>query len=128
MQNKVISSFLSNGNFTLKNSLKGRNNIMDMLTIKKFLETLALLLIIFTILFFTCFGCFVVLNDSTSWKAQTVNLSNEGQLSHTDHNSMGEYQLKEDGYNLGKSVYWYRHLDRDDRFLMYNNLDNFFFI
>ncbi len=89
---------------------------IDWTLIKKFLKILSVLLIIFTIIFFTCFGCFLVLNDSTSWAAQTVTLSSEGGVNETYPDSMGEYQLAEEigGYS------WYRHKDREDRFLMYN--------
>ena len=84
--------------------------------IKKFWKILFVLLIIFTIIFFMCFGCFLVLNDSTSLIAQTVTLSSEGGANETYPDSMGEYQLAEEmgGYS------WYRHKDREDRFLMYN--------
>ena len=83
---------------------------------KKLLTILFVLLIIFTIIFFMCFGCFLVLNDSTSLIAQTVTLSSEGGANETYPDSMGEYQLAEEigGYS------WYRHKDREDRFLMYN--------
>ena len=93
---------------------------MDWRLIKKFLKILSVLLIIFTIIFFTCFGCFLVLNDSTSWAAQTVTLSSEGGVNETYPDSMGEYQLAEEigGYS------WYRHKDREDRFLIYNNQGN----
>ena len=86
--------------------------------IKKFLKILFVSLIILTIIFFTCFGCFLVLNDSTSLAAQTVTLSSEGAANETYPDSMGEYQLAGQirGFN------WYRHKDREDRFLMYNNL------
>ena len=84
--------------------------------IKKFWKILFVLLIIFTIIFFMCFGCFLVLNDSTSLIAQTVTLSSEGGANETYPDSMGEYQLAGEigGYS------WYRHKDREDRFLKYN--------
>ena len=97
--------------------LEDENEIkFDCSLIKKFLKILSILLIIFTIIYFTCFGCFLVLNDSTSWTAQTVTLSSEGGVNETYPDSMGEYQLAEEigGYS------WYRHKDREDRFLMYN--------
>ena len=86
------------------------------------MKILSILLIIFTIIYFTCFGCFLVMNDSTSWKAQTVTLSSEGPAYEKYPDSMGEYQLAEEG---SITVYnWYRHVDREDRFLIYNNLGN----
>ena len=91
--------------------------------IKNFLKILSVLLIIFTIIFFTCFGCFLVLNDSTSWAAQTVTLSSEGAAKVTYPDGMGEYQLAEEEIEKMGVVYnWYRHKDKEDRFLIYNNL------
>ena len=58
-------------------SLQDKNYITDLSTIKKFLEILALLLITFTIIFFTFFGCFLVLYDSTSGAAKGVTLNSE---------------------------------------------------
>ena len=103
---------------------------IDWTLIKNFLKILSVLLIIFTIIYFTCFGCFLVLNDSTSWAAQTVTLSSEGPANETYPDSMGEYQLAEEeiqvwGVGGSLTVYnWYRHKDREDRFLLYNNLGN----
>ena len=98
---------------------------VDLSLIKRLLTILSVLLIIFTILYFTCFGCFLVLNDSTSWAAQTVTLSSEGPANETYPHSMGEYQLAEEEIQGFQAVYnWYRHKDREDRFLMYNNLGN----
>ena len=96
---------------------------VDWTMIKKILKILSVLLVIFTMIFFTCFGCFLVLNDSTSWAAQTVTLSSEGAANETYPDSMGEYQLAEEEIEKMGVVYnWYRHKDRPDRFLMYNNL------
>ena len=105
-------------------SLKDETEIkMNCSLITKFLKILSVLLIIFTIIYFTCFGCFLVLNDSTSWAAQTVTLSSEGPVNETYSLSMGEYQLAEEEIEGTNTVYnWYRHKDREDRFLMYNNL------
>merc|ERR1712218_7898 len=91
---------------------------IDWTIVKKFLKILSVLLIIFTIIFFTCFGCFLVWNDSTSWAAQTVTLSSEGGANETYPDSMGEYQLAGE---IGEYS-WYRHKDKADRFLMYDNL------
>ena len=98
---------------------------IDWTLIKNFLKILSVLFIILTIIYFTCFGCFLVLNDSTSWVAQTVTLSSEGAANETYPDSMGEDQLAEKEIERGGVVYiWYRHKDRQDRFLMYNNLGN----
>ena len=99
---------------------------IDWTIIKKFLKILSVLLIILTIIFFTCFGCFLVLNDSTSWVAQTVTLSSEGEANEMYPDSMGEYLLAEEEIEIGGvggslTIYnWYRHKNREDRFLMYN--------
>ena len=105
-----------------KNCLEEKKEIkIDV--IKKFLKILLVLLILFTIIYFTCFGCFLVLNDSTSWKVTTVTLSSEGATNETYPDSMGEYQLAAGEIEKMGVVYnWYRHKDREDRFLMYNNL------
>ena len=98
---------------------------VDLSLIKRLLTILSVLLIIFTVLYFTCFGCFLVLNDSTSWAAQTVTLSSEGGANEMYPDSMGEYQLvQDDRQGSGVVNDWYRHKDRKDRFLMYNNLGN----
>ena len=93
---------------------------IDWIMIKKFLNVLSVLTIIFTISFFTCLGCFLVFNDSTSLAAQTVTLSSEGATNEKYSDYIGEYQLAGEikGYN------WYRHKDRQDRFLKYNNQGN----
>ena len=81
------------------------------------------MLILFTIVFFTCLGCFLVLNDSTSQAAQTVTLSSGGGANEKYPDSMGEYQLAEEEIEGWDVVYnWYRHKDREDRFLKYNIL------
>ena len=109
-------------------SLEDKNEKIDLSVIKKFLKILSVLLIIFTTIYFTCFGCFLVLNDSTSWAAQTVTLSSEGPVNETYPDSMGEYQLAEEEIEGWGVVYnWYRHKDREDRFLMYNNLGSIVF-
>ena len=89
--------------------------------IKKFLKILFVLLILFTIIYFTCFGCVLVLNISSSLVAQTVTLSSEGGANETYPDSMGEYQLA--GEDISGYT-WYQHKDREDRFLMYNKKGN----
>ena len=98
---------------------------INLTAMKKLLEILSFLLIIFTIIYFTGFGCFLVLNDSASWAPQTVTLSSEGPINETYPDSMGEYQLAEEETEGFLTVlHWYRHKDREDRFLMYNNIGN----
>ena len=109
---------------TLK-SLQDENEIqLDFFMIKKLFKILSILLIIFTIIFFTCFGCFLVLNDSTNWVAQTVTLSSEGAANETYPDSMGEYQLAGEIRKFHAVYNWYQHKDREDRFLIYNNQGN----
>ena len=97
---------------------------IDWTLIKKFLKILSASLIIFTTIFFTFFGCFLVLNDSTSWAAQTVTLSSDGPANEMFPHSMGEYQLAEGYWGFGIWYDTYQHADRDDRFLLYNKQGN----
>ena len=97
---------------------------IDWTLMRKFLKILSISLTIFTIIFFTCFGCFLVLNDSTSWAAQTVTLSSEGGANETNPDSMGEYQLAGEIRKFRAVYNWYQHMDREDRFLIYNNQGN----
>ena len=97
---------------------------IDLSIMKILLKIFSVLLIIFTIIYFTCFGCFLVLNDSTSWAAQTVTLSSEGGANETYPDSMGEYQLAGEIRKFRAVYNWYQHMDREDRFLIYNNQGN----
>ena len=106
-------------------SLQINNNTLDYSMIKKFLKIFAVFVIIFTFLFFTCLGCYLVLVDSTSLAVQRVTVSAEKQSSETYHDSLGQYQLAgEDLGADGSSTLWYRHRDREDRFIIYNKLGN----
>ena len=109
---------------TLK-CLEEENEIKtDCSIIKKLLKIHSVLLITLTIIYFTFFGCFLVLNDSTSWAAQTVTLSSEGAAQERYPHSLGDYQLAGEIRGFLANYNWYRHKDRQDRFLMYNNLGN----
>ena len=109
---------------TVKN-LIGEDKIKtDLYLIRNLLKILSVLLLIFTIIFFTCFGCFLVLNDTTSQTAQTVTLSSEGAMNEINPEGMGEYQLAEGFWRFGIWFDWYRHVDKEDRFLIYNNIGN----
>ena len=108
---------------TLKCQEDGDEIKIDWRLIKNFVKIIFVLLIILTIIFFMGFGCFLVLNDSTGRQPKTVTLSSEGAANETYPDSMGEYQLAEEEIEKMGVVYnWYRHKDREDRFLMYNNL------
>ena len=99
--------------------------MVDWIRIKKFLGILCIILIIFTTLYITFFKCFLVLNDSITRAPQTVTLSSEGPANEMYPDRMGEYQLAEEVIQGWDADYtWYRHKDREDRFLMYNNLGN----
>ena len=109
---------------TVKN-LIGEDKIKtDLYLIRNLLKILSVLLLIFTTIFFTCFGCFLVMNDTTSQTAQTVTLSSEGVMNEINPEGMGEYQLAERFRNFGIWFDWYRHVDREDRSLMYNSNGN----
>ena len=104
-------------------SLEDNNEIIDMSIIMKLWKILFVLLIIFTKIYFTCFGCFLVLNDSTSWTAQTVTLSSEGAAKMYPH-SMGEYQQAGGYWSFGIWYDTYHHVDTEERFLIYNKRGN----
>ena len=100
-------------------SPQDKNEIMGLSMIKKFLKIHSVLLIIFSIVFFACFGCFLVVNDTV---AQTVTLSSEGAANETYPDSMGKYKRIESDGDVSLEVY--RHVEREDRFLLYNSLGN----
>ena len=104
-------------------SLEANNGIVDLSIIMKLYKILFILLIIFTKIYFTCFGCFLVLNDSTSWTAQTVTLSSGGAAKMYPH-SMGEYQLAGGYWSFGIWYDTYHHVDTEERFLIYNKRGN----
>ena len=114
-----LAMMISNTLDCLEDKNEIRNNWK---IIKKFLRIFSVLLIMFTILFFTCFGCFLVLNQSEA--AQTVTLSSEGAVNETYPDSMGEYQLAGEIRCSLAVCYWYRQKAREDRFLIYNYLGN----
>ena len=103
---------------------------IDSSLVKNIIIIISLLLIIFTITYFTCFGCFLVLNDAGTRTAQTVTLNSEGPAGEMYPDSMGEYQLAgEEYYRMDASgsltVYnFYQHVNRSDRFIMYSSLGN----
>ena len=110
---------------TLKSLEDEDERKIDWTMIKKFLIIICVLMIIYTTLYITFFKCFLVLNDSITRAPQTVTLSSEGPANEMYPDSMGEYQLAEEVIQGWDADYtFYRHKDREDRFLMYNNLGN----
>ena len=100
---------------TLK-SLEAENKMkIDWSIIFRFIRILFVIMIILTIIYFICLGCLLVLNSYKARSPQTVTLSSEGPANEMYPDSMGEYQLAEEEN-------WYRHEDREDRFLMFNKL------
>ena len=89
---------------------------IDLSMIKNIFLINSVVLVIFTILYFTSSGCFLVTSNP---RVQTVTLSSEGAAGELYPDSMGEYQLAEEAERE-----WYRHKKRDDRFLMYSNIGN----
>ena len=110
---------------TLK-SLEAENKMkIDWSIIFKFIQILFVIMIILTIIYFMCLGCLLVLNSYKARAPQTVTLSSEGPANEMYPDSMGEYQLAEEVIQGWDADYtFYRHKDREDRFLMYNNLGN----
>ena len=104
--------------------------VIDSSLVKNIILIISLLLIIFTIIYFTCLGCFLVLNDAGTRTAQTVTLNSEGPAGEMYPDSMGEYQLAEEEYEKmdasgSLTVYnFYQHVNRSDRFIMFNTLGN----
>ena len=94
--------------------------LVDSSLVKNIILIISFLLIIFTIIYFTCLGCFLVLNDAGTRTAQTVTLNSEGPAGEMYPDSMGEYQLA----GKERTSIWYQHVNRSDRFIMYNTLGN----
>ena len=104
--------------------------VIDSSLVKNIILIICLLLIIFTIIYFTCFGLYLVLNDAGTRTAQTVTLNSEGPAGEMYPDSMGEYQLageeivKRDASGSLTVYNFYQHVNRSDRFIMFNTLGN----
>ena len=95
---------------------------LDLSMMKRIFLVDFLLLIIFTIIYLTCFGCLFITSNPT---AQTATVSSEGVAGELYPDSMGEYQLAEEMIQKSEEERkWYRHKNRDDRFIMYSTLGN----
>ena len=113
---KKLFYFVATMILNTSRSFEDENKLkIDWSTIFKLIRLLFVILIIFTIIYFMCLGCLLVLNSNLARAPQTVTLSSEGPANEMYPDSMGEYQLAEEEN-------WYRHKDREDRFLMFNKL------
>ena len=54
--------------------------------------------------------------------AQTVIVSSEGPAAEMYPDSMGQYNIIKDVYRYDRAVY--KHVDREDRFIIYNGSEN----
>ena len=79
-------------------------------------------LIFLAVTFLTYFGLYVALNNLIR-PAQTVTVSSDGPASEMYPDSMGEYQPAGEETAWDGEVYtWYQHVNRSDKFIMYNSL------
>ena len=73
-------------------------------------------LIILTLTFLIYFGMYVQLNKLTL-SAQTVTVSSEGPAAEMYPDSMRQYNILRDVYRYDRPVY--KHVDREDRFIIF---------
>ena len=73
-------------------------------------------LIFLAVTFLTYFGLYVALNNLTR-PAQTVTVSSDGPASEMYPDSMGQYKILEEVFRYDRPVY--KHVDRDDRLIIY---------
>ena len=73
-------------------------------------------LIFLAVTFLTYFGLYVALNNLTR-PAQTVTVSSDGPASEMYPDSMGQYKILKEVYRYDRPVY--KHVDREDRFIIY---------
>ena len=75
-------------------------------------------LIILTLTFLVYFGMYITLNNMTS-AVQTVTVSSEGPAAQIYPDSMGQYRVLRDVYPHDRYRVVYKHVDREDRFIIY---------
>ena len=75
-------------------------------------------LIILTLTFLTYFGLYFELNNIAK-AAHTVTVSSEGPAAEMYPDSMGEYKVLRDVYPHDRYRVVYKHVDREDRFIIY---------
>ena len=75
-------------------------------------------IIVLTLTFLTYLGLYIVLNNMTS-PVKTVTVSSEGPAAEMYPESMGQYKILKDIYRNNRAVY--KHVDREDRFIIFNS-------
>ena len=73
-------------------------------------------LMILTLTFLTYFGLYTILNNLTK-PVQSVTVSSEGLAGEMHPECMGQYNILRDVYRYDRAVY--KHVDREDRFIVY---------
>ena len=73
-------------------------------------------MIILTLTSLTYLGLYLVLNNMTS-PVKTVTVSSEGPAAEMYPDSMGQYKILKDIYRNNRAVY--KHVDREDRFIIF---------
>ena len=73
-------------------------------------------LIFLAVTFLTYFGLYVALSNLTR-PAQTVTVSSDGPASEMYPDSMGQYKILKEVFRYDRPVY--KHVDREDRFIIY---------
>ena len=78
-------------------------------------------MIILTLTSLTYLGLYLVLNNMTS-PVLTVTVSSEGPAAEMFPDSMGQYKVLRDVYPHDRYRLVYKHVDREDRFIIYTGI------
>ena len=78
-------------------------------------------LLILTLTFLTYLGLYFVLNSPV----QTVTVSSEGSAAEMYPDYMGQYNILRDIFRYKRAVY--KHVDREDRFIIYTGRNTFYY-
>ena len=81
-------------------------------------------MMILTLTSLTYLGLYLVLNKMTS-PVQTVTVSSEGPATEMYPDSMGQYNILREVYRYDRAVY--KHVDREDRFIIYTGRNTVFY-
>ena len=91
----------------------------------KFLRPIIIFLspIILSATFWTYLELYNIMNNMTR-PVQTVTVSSEGPAAEMYPDSMGQYNILREVYRYDRAVY--KHVDREDRFIIYTGRNNSF--